>query len=312
MKSSWLLSRARRRWLRCGGTVSPRTSSVIAIANTPSLNATMRLNSTSASSRWRACPPATGSNLGALLSATLGGTFAGSGTLPPVDLARSDRYTPLGYILAASYGHLSQRLEGRSLDGLPGLVGTGARLRHLRDRPGLDPPPSDRGGALGHRPGAGRQGHGPRGRVLFLLLRRDRDRAIAVREGRLGRHLPRLPVRLDESRVGARPCPLGADRMAVHARRVRRRDHPHRADGGEPEAVRLAPAGGGGAAPCAGGRRRARAPVRRRRGTALASAADVGERVDQRRLELPHGLGNAVEGDHHRVPARRLHRPAGR
>ena len=83
-------------------------------------------------------------------------------------------------------------------------------------------------------------------------------------------NLPRLPVRLDKSRVGARPGPLGADRMAVHARRVRRRDHPHRADGGEPEAVRLAPAGGGGAAPCAGGRSRARAPVRRRRGTALA------------------------------------------
>src|SRR4029079_16058784 len=180
MKSSWLLSRARRRWLRCGGTVSPRTSSVIAIANTPSLNATMRLNSTSASSLCRACPPATGSNLGALLSATLGGTFAGSGALPPVDLARSDRYTPLGYILAASHGHLSQRLEGRSLDGLPGLVGAGARLRHLRDRPGLDPPPSDRGGALGHRPGAGRQGHRPRGPVPFLPLRRDPDRAVPV------------------------------------------------------------------------------------------------------------------------------------
>ena len=42
----------------------------------------------------------------------------------------------------------------------------------------------------------------------------------------------RLPVRLDEPRVGARARAVGAARLAVHARRVPRRHRDDRADGG--------------------------------------------------------------------------------
>ena len=61
---------------------------------------------------------------------------------------------------------------------------------------------------------------------------------LAVRQGRLGGQRARLPVRLDQPRVGARAGAVGADRLAVHARRVPRRDRDDRADGAAAAAVR--------------------------------------------------------------------------
>ena len=120
----------------------------------------------------------------------------------------------------------------------------------------------------------------------------------------------RVPVRLDQPRVGARPGAVGADRLAVHARRVPRRDRDDRADD----------------ACCCGCSSAARSRSRpastrieadtghqhhmRRRAAVLARAADLGAGVVGRRAQLPRRLADAVEGDHDRVPARRVHRPA--
>ena len=82
----------------------------------------------------------------------------------------------------------------------------------------------------GLRPG--RPGDRPRRRVVVVLLRGDRDRQEPVPEGRLGRVGARLPVRLDEPRLGARARAVGPDRLAVHARRVRRRARDDRPDVG--------------------------------------------------------------------------------
>ena len=68
----------------------------------------------------------------------------------------------------------------------------------------------------------------PRGRLLVLQLRGDRDRQEPVSEGRLRRLRARVPVRLDEPRVRARARHVAADRLAVHAGRVRRRSPPDR------------------------------------------------------------------------------------
>ena len=153
--------------------------------------------------------------------------------------------------------------------------------------------------AVGQRPRPGRQGHGARRGVLVLLLRRDRDRQVAVREGGLGGDRARLPVRLDQPRLGAGPGPLGADRLAVHARRVRRRDRDDRADGGEPAAVRLPAARGAGAAPRPGGRRPdTQHPPPATRACTWRQRLTSRRRLVRRRRQLPRRLADALEGDH--------------
>ena len=77
-----------------------------------------------------------------------------------------------------------------------------------------------------------------RRRVVVVLVRGDRDRQVDVREGREPRLGDDVPVRVDEPRLRARARPLALPRLAVHARRVRRRLRPDRAD------VARAPAGG--------------------------------------------------------------------
>ena len=101
---------------------------------------------------------------------------------------------------------------------------------------------------------AGAAGDRPRGRVVVVLLRRDRDRALAVREGRVGGDRARLPVRLHQPRLGAGARALDPARVAVHARRVRRRLHPDRADDGAAALLRLTAARGARTAPCPRGR----------------------------------------------------------
>ena len=79
--------------------------------------------------------------------------------------------------------------------------------------------------------------------------------------------------------------------LAVRARRVRRRHHPDRADGGAAAPLRLAAAGGAGAPPRAGGA--GRPPARRRAGRSgrLARAPHLGRRLGRRRRQLPRRLG---------------------
>ena len=122
----------------------------------------------------------------------------------------------------------------------------------------------------------------------------------------------RLPVRLDEPGLGAGPGALGADRLAVHARRVPRRDRDDRADG----------ACCCGCSSRRGSRSEAREHAQQRRQPAtsttpageqleLARAADLASRPGR---TSPHNF----RGDWqmlwkeiaHRLPARRLHRPA--
>ena len=188
-------------------------------------------------------------------------------------------------------------------------MGAGARLLDLRDRAGVgaaraDPGPDERLGRA-----AGRVGDRARRRVVVVLLRGDRDRQVAVSEGRLGGVGAGVPVRLDQPRVGARPRAVGADRLAVHARRVRRRDRDDRADDGDAAAVRQPPARAGGARARDRGRHRPSAP-RWPRAADLARAAHLGRGVVGRRAQLPRRLADALEGDRARVPARRVHRPA--
>src|SRR6476659_8331772 len=94
--------------------------------------------------------------------------------------------------------------EGLVLDGVGGVVGAGARVRYLSDRAGVGATQPDRGaderlwGAvdqLGDR--AGR-------RVLIMLLRRHRDRQVALSEGRVGGQRAGIPVRFDQPGMGAR------------------------------------------------------------------------------------------------------------
>ncbi len=184
-------------------------------------------------------------------------------------------------------------------------MGARARLRDQRDRPGL-------GAARADRERAGRRRDRPRGPrngarrcVLVVLLRGDRDRQEPVPEGRFGDLGPELPVRLDEPRLGARARALGADRLAVRAGRVRGRHRDDRPDGRHAAAVRLAPG--------RGGRPRARARSRHgppaphsRRAADLAPAAHQRRRVVGRRPQLPRRLADALQGDHDRLPARRV------
>ena len=86
-------------------------------------------------------------------------------------------------------------------------------------------------GPGGGWPAAAPLGDRPRRGVVLVLLRRGRDREVALPEGRVGHLRAGLPVRLDEPRLGARARPVGADRLAVHPRPVRRRARDDRADG---------------------------------------------------------------------------------
>ena len=106
----------------------------------------------------------------------------------------------------------------------------------------------------------------------------------------------------------------GSDRLAVHPRRVRRRHRDDRADGGH---------GAGSSYRAASRSARASTRVGPRRATGiepepLADQVSWRERVAsarrlvRRRAELPLRLADALEGDHARVLARRVHRPAGR
>src|ERR1035437_361667 len=59
---------------------------------------------------------------------------------------------------------------------------------------------------------------------LILLVRCDRDREVSFPERSVADDRTLIPVRVYEPRLGARPGALGFDWLAVHARRVRRRD----------------------------------------------------------------------------------------
>ena len=190
-------------------------------------------------------------------------------------------------------------------DGLRGLVGAGPRLRDLRHRPGLGAARADRRRpwpASGPRPVAWATGLGAASSSCSYAAIAIAKSALP--EGRLGGHRARLPVRLDQPGLGARPRPLGADRLAVHARRVPRRHPDDRADGGAAAPLRLRRALEEQArehAQEADARPRRTTAARRR----AASSADVA-------AQLPRRLDDALQGDRDRLPARRLHRPARR
>src|SRR5689334_24676037 len=105
-------------------------------------------------------------------------------------------HTPRGY--SAIGGRCDLKARGRLLERLPhgvgGLVGTRPRLPDLRDRAGLGPAAADRVVAVGGGGSLGWLGHGPGRRFLLLLLRRHRDRQVALPEGRLRRLRSAVPV----------------------------------------------------------------------------------------------------------------------
>ena len=129
-------------------------------------------------------------------------------------------------------------------------------------------------------------------------------------EGRLGGVGAGVPVRLDQPRDRARDRDLDPDRMAVHARRVRRRPGADRRDDLllrlfvsrrlEREAREHAQAADTGHQHHSAGEQ-----------LSLARAADSVVGLVGRRSQLPRRLADALEGDRDRLPARRVHRPAG-
>ena len=140
----------------------------------------------------------------------------------------------------------------------------GARpgVRDLGDRAGVGTAGAHRVGPRRGRPPPARVGHRPRRRVVVVLLRRGRDRQVDLPEGSVRLVDPRLSVRVDEPRVGARARPVGADRLAVRAGRIRRRPRDDRAHGAPPSPLRLAPARGVGPPARAGGRHAATSTTR--------------------------------------------------
>ncbi len=187
-------------------------------------------------------------------------------------------------------------------------MGARARVRDLRDRAGVGAARAGRGAHERLGRALGRVGDGPRRGVLLVLLRRDRDREVAVPEGSERGVGARVPVRVDEPRVGARAGAVGADRLAVHRRRVRRRSRDDRADDRAAAPVRQPPARAAGARARPGGRQRPSAP-RGGRAAVLARAAHLGAGVVGCGAQLPRRLADALQGDRARVPARRVHRP---
>ena len=94
-------------------------------------------------------------------------------------------------------------LEKRLPDGVGGVVGARARLRHLGDRPGVGAAAADRGRPGRLRPRRDRACDRPGGRVVVLLLRSRRDRQVAVPEGGVG--VVAAAVRLAAARGGRAP-----------------------------------------------------------------------------------------------------------
>ena len=142
--------------------------------------------------------------------------------------------------------------------------------------------------ARGHRAGRG---------LLLLLLRGDRDRQVALSEGRLGRLRACLPVRLHQPRGRARHRHLGSAGLAVHARRVRRRPGSDRSHDLAAAPVRLQAPGGASPQARPAGRQRSSAPLGRRHSrSARAAHLDLG--LVGRGPQLPQRLVDALQGDH--------------
>ena len=94
-------------------------------------------------------------------------------------------------------------------------------------------------------------GHRPRCRLLVVFICRDRDRQVALSEGRVGACRAGVPVRLHEPRVGTWAGALGADRLALRTGRVPRRDRPDRDHVAAHPPVRFRARRGRSAAACA-------------------------------------------------------------
>ena len=184
-------------------------------------------------------------------------------------------------------------------------MGARVRLRDLRGRAGVGAPRADRAEPLRKRDRPGRTGDAARRGVVVVLVRGRRDREVALPEGRVGRDRARVPVRLDEPRLGARPRDLDPHGLAVHARRVRRRDRADRIDVGPAAPVRVAATRGGGPRARARSRHGPPAPLGGL-GAALAQAARVRGGVVRRRAQLPRRLADALAGDRNRLRARRV------
>ena len=129
----------------------------------------------------------------------------------------------------------------------------------------------------------------PRRRVIVVLLRRGRDREVALRawgEPGLG---DGVPVRLDESGLRARARSLGLRRLAVHGGRVRRRSRAGRPAVGRAAARRLARARGGATA--------RRHDARRGHQHHTASAGDMPLRQRVRSLQAWSDVAHNFRGD---------------
>ena len=190
---------------------------------------------------------------------------------------RARAHRPTGRNSATPYtlrGYVDRgRADERRPDGLGGVVGARPRLRALRrsSRRGCRARGSSaRSAAAGcgrsrSRPGSAR-------RRRRAPTRRSRSRSRCSRRARASLR-DGVPVRVDEPRLRARARAVALPRLAVHARRVRRRHRADRADVAALCASRLAAARGGGARARAARRRRPRAPDGRRPRLPLARAA---------------------------------------
>ena len=189
-------------------------------------------------------------------------------------------------------------------------MGAGARVRDLRDRAGVGPARADRGAderlrapaRSAGRPGSAprrRRAPTPRSRSRSRCSRRARQRASALAfqfastnlVWELGLVLWVLigwQFTLAEYVGGIVMIVLMTVLLRLFVSRQleeQAREHAHR------------------------GRHRPSAS-HGRRAAVLARAADLGAGVVGRRAQLPRRLADALEGDHDRVPARRVHRPA--
>src|SRR5213595_1245712 len=132
-------------------------------------------------------------------------TSAAVRTLPTGAEPSTGQYPPWVYILAIDGRRDPDdpgRAEERRPHGVRGLVGAGPGLRDLGRGPGLGSARAHPVRDGGIRRGAAREGDRAWRRILLLLLRGDRHRPVAVREGRVGDDHAGLPVRFDEPRVG--------------------------------------------------------------------------------------------------------------
>ena len=124
----------------------------------------------------------------------LGGGVAPGGRLSLRHIPDSTSYLyPLGVSVSVVLHERARRDLARPAglvpDGVGGVVGARARVRDLRDRAGVGAARADRGADERLRRAFGRLGDWARGRLLVVLLRRDRDRASPC--SRRGRAAPR-------------------------------------------------------------------------------------------------------------------------